>query len=473
MSLRVRLALWYGGLTGVVVLLVSIFTYAEHTRSHYDDVDQSLVAAAVHVSSDYGRAPSPAHLTQLLNTPIAPEVALRVYGPNGDVLATGPGAGLVPRLRPQAVLTRPSVPPFDWVAGLAPALLRVDAGRGRFGIGRDSQDRRWRVYVLPVSGVHRYVVAAASLDHIDAAVSGYRKLALLLTIGAALATLLAGWLLASRALRPVALLTATAARIARSRHFNQRVPVLNRQDEMGRMATTFNQMLESLEQAYELQHRFIADASHELRAPLTAIQGNLELLRRQPRMLVSDREEAVHEASREAQRMARLVADLLALARADAGASLQKERVELDWVVLEALREARHLVRGQTIEVGAIEPVLVRGDSDRLKQLILILLDNAIRYTPGHGHIVLTLRRDTTSAIVTVKDSGMGVPSEDLPHVFERLYRADPARARDPGGTGLGLAIAKWIVEQHGGEIGMASELGHGAEVTVRLPAGS
>jgi two-component system OmpR family sensor kinase len=471
-SLRLRLALWYGGLTGLVVLLISVFTYAEHTRSHYDDVDQTLVVAAAHFNDDYGRAPNPARLKQLLDTPIAPGVALQLYGPKGEALARGL-AQPVPRVQPLVVLAHPSVPPFDRVAGLAPALLGVDAGRGRFGIGRDSQGRRWRVYVLPVAGTHRYVVAAASLDHIDAAVSGYRKLALLLTIGAALITLLAGWLLASRALRPVGLLTETAGRIARSRRFSQRVPVLNQQDEMGRMATTFNQMLESLEQAYELQHRFIADASHELRAPLTAIQGNLELLERQPTMPDSDRAEAVHEASREAHRMARLVADLLALARADAGASLRKERVELDWVVLEALREARHLAHGQRIEVEAIEPVLVQGDGDRLKQLILILLDNAIRYTPANGQIALALRRDAAMARVTVRDSGMGVPPEDLPHVFERFYRADPARARDPGGTGLGLAIAKWIVEQHGGEIEIASEPGHGAEVTVRLPAGS
>jgi signal transduction histidine kinase len=165
-----------------------------------------------------------------------------------------------------------------------------------------------------------------------------------------------------------------------------------------------------------------------------------------------------------------LVADLLALARADAGASVRKERVELDWVVLEALREARHLAHGQQIEVEAIEPVLIQGDGDRLKQLILILLDNAIRYTPVDGRIFLAMHRDASSALIRVKDSGIGIPAEDLPHVFERFYRADPARARDPGGTGLGLAIAKWIVTQHGGEIGMASTQGHGAEVTVRLP---
>jgi two-component system, OmpR family, sensor kinase len=121
----------------------------------------------------------------------------------------------------------------------------------------------------------------------------------------------------------------------------------------------------------------------------------------------------------------------------------------------------------------SIHVSIYQGDGDRLKQLILILLDNAIRYTPANGHIVLALRRDAAMALVSVRDSGVGIPPEDLPHVFERFYRADPARARDPGGTGLGLAIAKWIVEQHGGEIEVSSEPGHGAEVSVRLPAGN
>lgn len=471
MSLRLRLALWYGGLTGFVVLFISVVTYAEHTRSHYDDIDQTLVSAAAHLHDEHGRAPSMVRLRQLLNAPIAPQVALRVYGRDGKVLASGPGAHLAPHIQPEAILTRPSVPPFDWVAGLAPPLLRVDAGQGRFGISRDAQGGRWRVYVFPVPGALHYIVAAAPLDHIDTAVGGYRKLALLLTIGTAMITLLAGWLLASRALRPVTLLTATAERIALSRRFSQRVPVLNQQDEMGRMATTFNQMLESLEQAYELQQRFVADASHELRAPLTAIQANLELLRRQQSMSPAERQESLDEASRETQRLARLVADLLILARADTGTPIRKRRVELDRVLLDAVREGRHLVRGQRIEIATLEPTMVEGDADRLQQLFLILLDNACKYTAADGQITLGLYRDDRATKVTVQDSGIGISSRDLPHIFDRFYRADPARSRDPGGTGLGLAIARWIVEQHGGEIHLDSTPGEGTTVTVYLPA--
>ena len=169
--------------------------------------------------------------------------------------------------------------------------------------------------------------------------------------------------------------------------------------------------------------------------------------------------------------MARLVADLLVLARADAGVPIRRELVELDRVVLEVLGEARHLARGQQIEVKDIAPVLVRGDRDRLKQLFLNIVENAIKYTPATGSVSVMISRQNRDAVVTVRDTGVGISADDLPRVFERFYRADPARSRDPGGSGLGLAIAQWVAAEHGGTIELASRLGEGATVTIRLPA--
>jgi signal transduction histidine kinase len=292
----------------------------------------------------------------------------------------------------------------------------------------------------------------------------------MLTVVAAATTLTAGALLAGRALSPVATLTERAGFIARSRDFSERVPVGNKQDELGRLAATFNEMLAALERAYRAEKRFVSDASHELRAPLTAIQGNLELLERHPDAPAADREEAVGEASREARRLSQLVADLLALARADTGSTVRRQKVELDRIVLEALTTARHLSRGQGVELARLEPAVVEGDPDRLKELFLILLDNAIKYTSAGERVILNLRRHDGSAEVTVRDMGVGISPEDLPRVFERFYRADPARTRDPGGTGLGLPIARWIAEAHGGEIQLHSEPGQGTTVTVRFP---
>jgi signal transduction histidine kinase len=168
--------------------------------------------------------------------------------------------------------------------------------------------------------------------------------------------------------------------------------------------------------------------------------------------------------------MARMVADLLTLARADAGIALKRQLVELDAVVLEAFHAARQLAHGQELTLAPFEPVSVDGDEDRLKQLLLILLDNAIKYTPEQGEVTLGLQRTETGAEIVVSDTGVGIAAADLPHIFERFYRADPARNRCSGGSGLGLSIARWIVEQHQGRISVQSQPGQGTAFTVQLP---
>ncbi len=471
MSLRLRVALWYGGLTGLVVLLVALLTYVLHSRSHYDDLDQLLATTAQHAPFDSPSELTVERLRELVAAPRSPELALRVYATDGTLEAASPNAVLAPPVDPGAVVAGGSRPPFDPMLGLAPPLYPVADERGTFGLATDAEGARWRVYVLPESAVMRYLVVLAPLARVDAATARFRQTVPLFAALGALVTSTAGWLLAGRALRPVAAVTETARRIARSRNVHHRVDVPVRSDELGVLAATFNEMLGSVEDAYRAQQRFVADASHELRAPLTAIKANLDLLLRRPNLPAGDRQEALDEAERETQRLANLVADLLVLARADAGVPLRRQRVELDRTLLEALRDARHLARGQSINVARMEPVLVEGDPDRLKQLLLILLDNALKYTPSGGEVTLALRRQEGRAVVTVQDTGVGIAAEDLPHVFERFYRADPARGRDPGGTGLGLPIARSIAKQHGGDVALASQVGQGTTATVWLPA--
>lgn len=220
----------------------------------------------------------------------------------------------------------------------------------------------------------------------------------------------------------------------------------------------------------EAQKRFVSDAAHELRAPLTAILGNLELLRRFPNMAASERTDALFETEQEARRMTRLVSDLLTLARGDGGVAIRQERVSLKEVLLEAFSEAHHLSKGHQLELDLSDDLAVVGDADHLKQLALILLDNALKYTPASGRVRLELQSQNTHARFSIQDSGAGIPEEDLPKVFERFYRADKSRHQDPGGSGLGLSIAKWIVESHKGEISLESQLGKGTRATVKLP---
>jgi PAS domain S-box-containing protein len=233
----------------------------------------------------------------------------------------------------------------------------------------------------------------------------------------------------------------------------------------------------SLLKTLEQQKRFVSDASHEFRAPLTAILGNLGLLERYPNMPSEDRHEAITEATREAGRLGRLVSELLTLARSDAGVQPTLEDVNLRDVALEAWRDAHQFANGCTLEQGVIEHVEVEGNRDRLKQLALILLDNALKYTPAGGTVRLELRQVRSAkgnlAELIVTDTGPGIAPEDLPHVFERFYRADQSRTHgsDPGGSGLGLPIAQSIAQSHGGEISLENLSTGGIRAIVKLRA--
>lgn len=473
MSIRLRLALWYGMLFAGILLAVTAFSYAFHARGHYDDLDRALITTASHIADEISGSPSPPVLVEGSG---GFRVILRLYGQDGRLLQASAGAAGVagvPAIDPRTVESHPAGPAFDPIAGIAPPIAAPAPPPGSaFGLVASTAGR-WRVFVLPVQrdkSVVEYVEALVPLGDIDHSMQIFRLL--LVGISAlGLAVALAGsCLVAGTALRPVARMIATADTIARSRDLSTRINTPRSHDEIGRLARTFNTMLASIEEAYTAQQRFVSDASHELRAPLTAIQANLDLLHRHPEMSESDRSEALVEAERESTRLTRLVADLLALARADAGLPLRSSVVDLDAVVLDVFSNARQLSRGQTLMLDPFEPVQVRGDEDRLKQLLLILLDNALKYTPLEGSVTLGLRRVGSDAEMVVHDTGVGIPEDALPHVFERFYRADPGRGRDPSGTGLGLPIAEWIVQQHGGHIAIASRLGAGATVTVRLP---
>jgi two-component system OmpR family sensor kinase len=469
-SLRLRLALWYGGMTGVVVVLVCLYSYAVHSRAHYDEMDRMLHSAAAHVAGELQDA-APPDFPAVFNASRHLSIGLRLFDGEGHLVLQTPNARSLPEFEPNAVLRDRRARPYPSVAALAPALHQVDSAGGVFGLIRDERGHRWRVFLARIGGGERWLAAVQPLAALDASVRRFGQLMALMALIGAILTFAVGWLLAGRALHPVTVLTDEARTIAQSQAFTRRVPVEHPRDELGRLATTFNEMLESLETAYAAQQRFVSDASHELRAPLTVLQANLELLRRAPGLAPPERDQALAEAHVESERLARLVADLLALARADAGLQLRREPVELDRVLMDVLGHARHLAHGQRLEVGELEPIEVMGDADRLKQLILILVDNAIKYTPGAGRVALSLRRDVSTACLTVRDTGIGIAAEALPHVFERFYRADPARSRDPGGTGLGLSIARWIATQHGGTIEIESVPARGTTVVVVLPA--
>jgi signal transduction histidine kinase len=472
MSIRLRLALCYGTLFAVILPLVSVLSYAIHARGQYDDLDRTLIVSAEHAASEAETSTTGPYLIQGEG---GFEIALRLYSRTFTLQEKTPGSELLPSIDPRVLLRTPAGPAFDALTGLIPPLMESSAVTpdpgSVFGL-LSTPEQRWRVYLLPFHHAQNagYIEALTPLGRLDASIQAFRLTLPILWLVSLLMALIGSWAIAGNALRPIAQMIQTAQTIAFSRDLSRRVAIPSHRDELGRLAAMFNEMLGSLEAAYHIQQRFVADASHELRAPLTAIQGNIELLRRMPGMPDADREEALAELERESARLSRLVADLLTLARADAGIALKSCPLELDAIVLDAYSVARHLSRGQTLTLDPFETAKVEGDEDRLKQLLLILLDNALKYTPSGGHVTLGLRRRETDMEILVRDTGVGIAPEDLPHVFERFYRADPARSRDPGGTGLGLPIAWWIAEQHEGTVRLESQPGQGTTALVRLP---
>jgi len=470
MSIRLRMALWYGALFALVLLLITMLSYSLHVRGHYDDRDRVLITSAGHMSGEARAMPNGPHLVEGSG---GLEVGFRLYDAQGLIREHTPDVEALPPIDPAASLRSPAGPAYDALAALVPPLMAPDVpASGAFGLIL-TPEQRWRVYVVPLEqngALAGYLETLTPLGQLDESIGVYRLILLAIGLAGLSAALIGGWAIAGGALRPLARMTSTANAIAHARDLSHRIATPRHQDELGRLATTFNDMLASIESAYAAQQRFVSDASHELRAPLTAIQGNLELIRRHPEMPPADRDEALGEAEREAVRLTRLVADLLALARADAGVTLRHETVDLDAVTLEVFRSARQLAQGQELTLDPFEPVQITGDADRLKQLLLILLDNALKYTPAGRRVTLGLSSCEHGAEITVRDTGVGIAAEDLPRVFERFYRADPARSRDAGGTGLGLPIAHWIVEQHRGAIQIDSAPEQGTTVTVSLP---
>lgn len=298
-------------------------------------------------------------------------------------------------------------------------------------------------------------------------------LAFLLILISMLAAVVAGvaiWFSSGRALAPLSVITGVATQITRADDLSRRIPQpANREDEIGQLVEAFNATLERLEQLFSSQRRFLADVSHELRTPLTVIKGNASLMRK----IGEADEESLSSIEAEVDRLTRMVGDLLLLEQAESGRMpMDSSPVELDTILLEVYQQMRMLA-GERVQVRLLEidQVLVRGDRDRLKQVLLNLVGNAIQYTPAGGQVSLVLRKTSDQAQLVVSDTGPGIPAQDLPHIFERFYRGEKSRKRGQGsGFGLGLSIAYWIVRHHSGNIEVTSKEGEGTRFCIWLP---
>ena len=386
------------------------------------------------------------------------DTVARIIAADGTVLAGG-----------QSYATQPKPPECT------PAEIeRAVAGESPWSTLRSDTDHQL-VVVMPMNLSESSVGVLQLTTSLSAADGLLEQLRLILLVGSlgaiALGTLL-GVSVTRAALRPLAQVTSTSERIAAG-ELGQRTDLPGGRDEIGRLSSAFDHMVDRLEDSLRAQRQFVADASHELRTPLTALGGLIEML-----LLGADRgdtattQRALRSAHREVERLARLVGDLLTLSRLDARPSVERRPVDLAALVAEVGEQTRYLAGERTVTWQTPGALTLDGDRDRLKQVLINLTGNAVAFTAETGRVELRAERHGPNVRIEVSDDGAGIDPTELPHLFERFYRGDKSRARraDGGGNGLGLAIAQAIVQAHGGTIAARSTLGRGTTFTIELP---
>jgi heavy metal sensor kinase len=460
MSLRARLAILYTSIVGGILLLFGVAVYTAVSVSLTDQIDRQLMRAAEEVWPNIFRDEMTGEVivVPLFNPGLSADIYVQIWERDNTLLYKSPNLGQFNQ-------------PLDPLGLQSSRQVYRDVD-----IGGTGEPAHLRVLTVPldIGRSDRHIATvqvAASLAMVDAAqeaLLGVLSLGMIISMTVAG---LAGWISTRQALAPLGDVTHTALQITRADDLSRRIPYHGPpDDEVGQLIHAFNQTLSRLENLFNTQRRFLADVGHELRTPLTVIKGNVDLMRRMGSM----DDEALSSIESEVDRLTRLVGDLLLLAQAESGKlPLDRRLVELDTLLLEVLQQMRVLARDRLqLRLGEIDQVLVCGDNDRLKQVLVNLIGNAIKYTPPGGDVVVGLGKVENRARLTVRDNGPGIPPEDLPYIFERFYRGEKSRTRqrEGKGFGLGLSIAYWIVRNHGGQIEVDSHPEQGAVFCVWLP---
>ncbi|OXM86625.1 sensor histidine kinase [Paenibacillus rigui] len=490
MSIRLRLTLWYTGILSVTLLLFGFGLYWSLHYYYYNSVEDDLSQRA---ESAYSRIQP--RITPTLGGDISFDFVLQgrdmvnntgtyyqlTSFENGNQNRSNNLKDLnmyLPQITPQQkqrlgnedfFIERSSIDTFEILIYNKPIYLN-----------QNGQSR--------LAGVFQAAVIIESYEKV------FALLRIILTVTSLLLIVLAasfGLFLARKALRPIDKVIEAANQIEKGADLGNRINYDGPQDEIGRLTSTINGMLgrlqnayTDLEESYRRQRRFVSDASHELRTPLTTIRGNVDLLEKMWRKtaaaaLDQDRDqlemslEAMQDIAGEAERMTRLVNDLLALARADAGFQMEKSEIMLKPLMEQVVRKAQLLPRSvewQTGDLSALDNIHVLGNRDYLQQLIFIFIENAFKYTE-EGFVKLDAVSTEDQIGLRLQDTGIGMDKEEVPHIFDRFYRADVSRGKTSG-TGLGLSIAKWIIDEHQGSIEVMTRKGEGSTFIIWLPLG-
>jgi heavy metal sensor kinase len=471
-GLRAQLGLWHAGLMAFTLLGLAGFTFvllitflnsrADAALLEHADVTARELAAALYRGRGDPSAPSPLRPGMFDD--------LRSWGRYVQVVD---GRGVV-RERSDGLRSHPLPVSAD-------ALRRGLAGQVTFETVPGLGEHPVRIVTVPVrlgEEIPFLVQSATSLEGVEAALQRAGWILAVLTPTVFVISLIGGWLLVGRALRRVDALTQTALDI-QATNLEGRIRHAGANDEIGRLAHAFDQMIARLDRSFQQARRFSADASHELKTPLTAIRGEAEVAL-MGELAPEEYRRSLQSILESSERMSEVVESLLLLSRVDAGQDLiRTDPVELDALARAAVDRLAPYAReqGVALGLGSLAGVTVAGDPLWLNQVLTNLITNGLKYTPAGGTVTVSVAASGDLAEITVTDTGIGIAAEHLPHIFDRFYRVDSGRARSqapgakqPGGTGLGLSITRWAVEQHGGTLHVDSAPGRGSTFRVRLP---
>lgn len=458
-TLRLRLAGWVAALVFLVTVILGAFVYFNLASSLFVTLDDSLRANASQALSALSDENGNMQFEDTL--PQDPNIAAEIRTRGVTLRALGLDGKILDAFGPYRTMPASSAS-LDAARTLDTLFETIQSGEASV-----------RVFTLPIvenGNARGMIQAAQNMKPIQQTLS---ELLLALIVGGGILLVVSavgGYVIATRALSPIDRITQTAESIARRpENLAARLNLLATNDEVGRLAATFDRMLARLEDSFRRERQFTADASHELRTPLAAMQAILAVTRARPRR-PDEYEQALADIGDEAERMRALVEGLLQLAREDTQNQSAREPLNLSDLLTDVTDALRPLAleKGLTLTSIAETDLSIEGDRDALIRLFTNLLDNAIKYTE-HGQIAFQAKSEANGVRILISDTGMGIAPKHLPYLFDRFYRADAARATH--GTGLGLAIASDIVRAHGGTIEVSSQEGSGTQIIVQLPA--
>ena len=483
MTIRLRLTLWYTALLGTTLILFSVTVYSSLAAKLRFQLEQSAATQARNIAD--------AVIQQVQGDVVVIRTSAdTVFFPQVELFASSFGAQMIDAdgevVKRSENLGDIPIPQQD------STLQNILQGNDDHYYFISQDGDAFLVYTVPLVMQEQVVGAIQIIQSVTTAVTALTQVNRYLILGTAISIILAaivGAFLARRALAPIDTITDTASTITRTRDLGNHIDIVDNASEVGRLAGTFNDMLDRIQRLFQAQERLIGDVSHELRTPLTTIQGNVELMQRMATTPVSNGtldlkaaaglfQESLGEVQAESERMNKMISDLLLLAQADSGAlQLHMASVEMDTLLLDVYRQARRLTerykgRADALEIrlGSEDQAVVSGDRDRLHQVLINLVENAVKYTPEGGTITLSLENKNGWVKISITDTGIGISEEQQEFIFERFYRTDKARSREFGGSGLGLSIALRIAQSHNGKLTVTSKLHEGSTFTLWLP---